>query len=242
MRSTPLWLLPFFAACAGPTSLEPAEVAVEARGTTPWGPLVPVGLDDLAAFDCTDAAAWSLGRRAGMDGVAEVDCLELASASTYSPPHRSPLSIALVRDLVVGDFALEADVMQTGREYGHRDFCLFFGFEDAANFYYVHLATSPDDNAHNVFLVDDAPRRRLADVSPVGVDWGTERWHRLRLERRVEAGTIRVLFDGEVVLETEDTTHGRGRIGFGSFDDTGAVSGVRLWSADADRSATSAPF
>lgn len=221
-------------ACAGPESARGPE--------SPWGELLAVAIEDPGTFDFTDADAWSTARRPGPDGAAEVACLELVSASEYAPPHRSPLSIALVRDLVVGDFALEADVMQTGREYGHRDFCLFFGFQDPANFYYVHLATSPDDNAHNVFLVDDAPRRRIADVSPVGVDWGTERWHRLRLERRVEAGTIRVLFDGEVVLETEDKTHGRGRIGFGSFDDTGAVSGVRLWSPDADRSATAPPF
>ena len=26
------------------------------------------------------------------------------------------------------DFVLEADLLQTGRQYGHRDLCLFFGF------------------------------------------------------------------------------------------------------------------
>lgn len=226
-RTAPLALALLSFGCAAPAPRGPEGVAL--------------AVDELGAFDLSDPDAWSLGRRPGPDGE-QVDCLELVAASVYAPPYRSPLSIALVRDLVVGDFVLEADVMQTGREYGHRDFCLFFGFQDPANFYYVHLATSPDPNAHNVFVVDDAARRPLAPVSTVGVDWGTERWHRLRLVRSVAEGTVRVSFDGEVVLEASDSTHGRGRIGFGSFDDTGAVTGAVLWCGDADRGPTRSPF
>jgi hypothetical protein len=185
----------------------------------------------LSAFTFSDVSAWAHG-----DGA-----LELTGESDYSPPHRSPRSIALLSAHTFGDFVLEADLMQTGREYGHRDLCLFFGFQDPANFYYVHLATTPDPNAHNVFLVDDAPRRPLAPVAEKGVDWGTEVWHRVRLERI--GGRIRVFFDDleHALISVDDATHGAGRVGFGSFDDQGRIDAVRLYGrpAYADQAAAS---
>ena len=180
---------------------------------------------DLGRFDLTDPSAWEVTLRTGPEGEA-VPCLELVGSSDYAPPHRSPRSIALLRERELGDFVLEASLMQTGREYGHRDLCLFFGHRGPARFYYVHLATSPDEHAHNVFLVDGADRRRIAEIPDEGVDWGTEEWHRVRLERTLADGAIRVWFDGELVLEASDHTHGRGRVGFGSFDDTGAFAQI----------------
>src|SRR5262249_43981983 len=64
---------------------------------------------------------------------------QFKAASTYNPPHRSPFHIALVKDIVVGDFVLEAKCQSTAKDYPHRDLCLFFGYQDAAHFYYAHL-------------------------------------------------------------------------------------------------------
>src|SRR5262245_10858059 len=47
--------------------------------------------------------------------------------SSYKPPHRSPYHIALVKDVTVGDFVLEARCRSTVKDYPHRDLCLFFG-------------------------------------------------------------------------------------------------------------------
>jgi len=192
----------------------------------------------LESFDFSDPAAWIHGR--GTDG--RPDRLELSAASAYSPSFRSPLSIALWRDVEVEDFTLEADLLQTGREYGHRDLCLFFGFVDPAHFYYAHLASQPDDHAHNLFLVDGADRRRLAPVPARGVQWGTDRWHRVRLERGLGDGSIRLWLDGELVLEARDSTFGRGRVGFGSFDDSGAVRRIELSAPGGVRVRTTNPF
>ncbi len=170
----------------------------------------------LQRFVFSDPAVWRW----------EADSLALIGPSSYEPPHRSPRSIALFTDGALADFVLEARLMQTGREYGHRDLCLFFGFQDPANYYYVHLATTPDQNAHNVFLVDDAARRPLAPIASQGVAWGTDVWHRVRLER--EGATIRVSFDAQLLFEIEDATHGAGWIGFGSFDDRGRVDDVKI--------------
>jgi hypothetical protein len=51
----------------------------------------------------------------------------------YKPPHRSPVNIALLKDFVVGDFVLEARLQSTVEDYGHRDMCLIFGWQDAAH-------------------------------------------------------------------------------------------------------------
>src|SRR5690606_19498255 len=113
----------------------------------------PRALEDFAM---TDTNAW---RHVADD---RSFAMELARQSRYEPPVRSPVNIALIADRVFGDFILEVDLVQTGREYGHRDMCLFFGVQDPERFYYVHLATAADDHAHNVFIVNRAPRAKIA--------------------------------------------------------------------------------
>lgn len=179
----------------------------------------------LNGFVFTDPSAWKWSA----DGAAFA--LELASQSQYAPPVRSPVNIAAVGDRVFGDFVLEVDLIQTGKEYGHRDMCLFFGIQDPTHFYYVHLATAADDHAHNVFLVNGAPRTKIAKRTTKGVNWGLGIWHTIRVERRLADGAVRVYFDDrqEPVMVAEDRTFGAGWVGFGSFDDTGKVDNLRIW-------------
>ena len=184
------------------------------------------GKGALKHFEMTDPSAWKLAK---IDGNRS---LELFGASDYEPRVRSPRNIAMISDQAFGSFVMEADVMQTGREYGHRDMCIFFGMKDASNFYYTHLATVPDPHAHNIFLVNDEPRVAIATNVSAGVDWGkTNRWHKVKLERSVEEGTIKVYFDDmrTPIMEATDIHFGVGYIGFGSFDDTGRVDNIKIW-------------
>lgn len=192
-----------------------------------WSIVVDVDFASPACrerFAFTDASRW---RWRGDDGTAS---LELLGDSGYEPPVRSPTSIALLKDIEVADFDLDVDVLQTGRDYGHRDLCLFFGFQSPTRYYYVHLAKTPDPHAHNVFRVADAPRESLAAVAENGIDWGDGVWHHVRIERRVANGTIRVFWDGGVqpILSAVDATFAWGRIGFGSFDDSGRIASLRV--------------
>jgi hypothetical protein len=120
----------------------------------------------LQDFVMTEPKAWKRATTNDITG------LELVRQSKYAPAVRSPVNIALVRDKLFTDFVLEADLMQTGREYGHRDMCLFFGFQSPTNFYYAHIATAADDHAHNVFIVKRAPRTKIAKQTTKGVNWG----------------------------------------------------------------------
>jgi len=182
--------------------------------------------DSVADFRFTDPAAWRFAK------TNDTTALELVKQSQYKPIVRSPVNVALIADKVFGDFVLEADLIQTGKEYGHRDMCLFFGFQSPTNFYYTHIATAADPNAHNVFIVNNAPRKNFAKETTQGVNWGLGVWHKVRLERNVAVGTIKVYFDDltKPIMIAEDKTFGAGQIGFGSFDDTGMVDNIRIWS------------
>lgn len=203
----------------------------------PAGPALPAGYsllyqqdftspDSLNDFTFSDPAAWRWS--AGTEG--RPGALELFQQSRYTPRVRSPVNLALIVGREFGDFVLEAELQQTGREYGHRDFCVFFGAKDPANFYYVHLATRADSHAHNVFLVNDAPRTNIASRTTAGVNWGAN-WHRVRLERTLADGGIRVFFDDltQSIMLATDRHFDYGRIGFGSFGDTGKVANIRIW-------------
>ena len=192
--------------------------------------------DVLQQFAMTDRKAWQISRTNNNAA------LELIKQSAYKLPVvktadgkdltvRSPFNIALIADQVFGDFILEADLMQTGREYGHRDMCLFFGVQSPTEFYYAHIATAADPNAHNIFVVNNKPRTNIAKQTTKGVNWGLGVWHKVRLERKLSDGTIKVYFDdfSTPIMVAEDKTFGAGYIGFGSFDDTGMVDNVKVW-------------
>ena len=175
-------------------------------------------------FEFTDSAAWKLSETSNNQS------LELFGESNYQASVRSPFNIAVLKTVSVGSFVLEVDLKQTGREYGHRDMCLFFGLKDATNFYYVHMASVADQNAHNFFIVNDEPRRNIGNMTTEGIKW-SDNWEKVRLERDVKNGTMRLYFNdmSQPVMETTDTHFADGYIGFGSFDDTGMVDNIKLW-------------
>ena len=226
--------------CAGADgSAQPAAASAAADAVMSAAADAVVVLDASAAdglFRFSDPSAFEVGVEGG-DVV-----LTAKGGAKYAPPHRSPLNIALLDTPAFGDFVLDLEMQQTGREYGHRDLCLFFGHQDPARYYYVHIASKADPNAHNVFLVDGAPRRSFAARTTTGIDWGSpDSWHRVRLVR--VGASIRVYFDDldTPIMEAEDSTHGVGRIGFGSFDDEGRFRRIRI-QGDPRPAPTAAPF
>jgi hypothetical protein len=201
----------------------------------PSGPAIPPGYTLLYQQDFegptairdfvfTDPNAWKLSPHP--DGTA----LHQASQSDYAPPVRSPRNIGLIADKVFGDFILEADLLSTGREAPHRDLNLYFGFQDPTHFYYIHIASRGDAVAHHILIVNDAPRVNITRERNEGVQW-TDSWHRIRLERTVADGTIRLFFDDmeNAIMEATDTTFSSGYVGFGSFDDSGLFDNIRIW-------------
>jgi hypothetical protein len=180
--------------------------------------------DDLGNWDFTDANAWRIAKVEG-DRV-----LEQHKASQYEPKVRSPFNQALAKGVDVGDFVLDADLKSTTRDYGHRDLCLFFGHEDPSHFYYVHLGKEADEHAHSIFIVNGRPRVSIAETRTKGTPW-TDGWHRVRIVRKAADGLIQVFFDDmkTPVMTAHDKTFRHGRVGVGSFDDTGMFDSIQVW-------------
>ncbi|MBI5852775.1 MAG: hypothetical protein HZB39_17325 [Planctomycetes bacterium] len=208
-------VLAFVSACASaPSSRTGEDVAWEMPADAHGARL---------AFENSDPRAFSW--RDGERGPE----LVLAEPARWEAPVRAPQAIALCTELAFGEFTLDVEVAQTGREYPHRDLCLYFGWRDAAHFGYVHLSSAADENAHGVFLVDGAPRRQVTARRDAGIAWGApDAWHRVRLERR--DGRVRVFVDGasEAVMEADAAPFRDGFCGVGSFDDVGAFRALRI--------------
>ncbi len=184
--------------------------------------------DALRDFQFSDPDAWRLGTQNGRH------FMEQFQKSNYEYKVRSPYNIGLLRTLRLRNFILECELQQTGKDYGHRDMCLFYNFQNRSQFYYSHIATKPDDHAHSCFLVDNKPRIRIDGDRTNGFDWGKDAWHQFRLVRNADRGTITLFADGgdTPIMTATDKTFGWGYVGFGTFDDTGRVSNVKIWAPE----------
>jgi len=156
--------------------------------------------------------------------------------SKYKPPHRSPLNISLLKDVVVGDFVLTVKAKSTCREYGHRDMDLFFGYQDPAHFHYVHLGKQADPHANQIFIVNESDRTMITDKKSPGTPWD-DQWHTLKLVRCVAEGTIEVYFDDmkTPAMTAKDKTFVWGQVGLGSFDDSGNWDDFKLFGKKVER-------
>ncbi len=178
-----------------------------------------------AHWEPVDPSAWKIVNENGNHVYA------LYADSHYEPPVRSPHAISLVKGLTVSDCIIEAKLKQTGRDYGHRDMCIFLDYQDPSHFYYVHIATHADAHANSIFLVNGAPRVSIATERTEGTDWGRGVYHTVRVTRCTKTGFIKVYFDDmeHPIMVAKDRHFLSGRVGFGSFDDRGNVDDVRIW-------------
>jgi len=180
--------------------------------------------DSTARWEPTDATAWRI-ESIGDNRVYS----QFKRRSKYEPPVRSPYNRSLLRDVIVGDLVLDVRLQSTIPDYGHRDLCLFFGYQDASHFYYVHLGKKADDHANQIFIVDGKPRKKISITSTPGTNWD-DQWHHARVVRLVATGEIRVYFDDmrKPIMTARDRSFVWGRVGVGSFDDTGRFDDMRL--------------
>ena len=152
--------------------------------------------------------------------------------ANYQPKHRSPINYALVKDLSVSDFVLEANCQSTVKDYPHRDLCLFFGYQGPNQYYYAHLGKTTDDHANQIFIVNNADRTKISTKTTNGTPW-TDDWHHLKVVRKAADGTIEIYFDDmqKPCQTATDKTFPSGQVGIGTFDDLGnwddVMSGAR---------------
>ena len=178
----------------------------------------------LDAWQATDSAAWRIEETLGGK------VLALFGKSNYKPEVRSPLNINMIRDVTVSSFVLELKMLSTTKDYAHRDLCLLFGHQDPSHFYYVHIANKSDAHSNSIFIVDGKPRVSIAKTRTAGTKWD-DNWHTVRLVRDVKKGTIEIFYDDRPapIMTAVDDTFKWGKVGVGSFDDTGQFDNLCLW-------------
>lgn len=156
--------------------------------------------------------------------------LVLVKEGTPAGPIRRPAALAILKSPAFGRVTLEAEIRSTAPpDLKVRDLLLIVGYESPTRFYYVHLSGVTDGVHNGIFLVADADRRRIDDGKgePQLKD---QAWHRARVERDSSTGRIDVFVDGSAkpVLQATDTTIPSGRVGLGSFDETGEFRGITV--------------
>jgi len=224
MRALTLSLLTAFAVTATADEPVPAWASSSKVEYSLSGP------DNAEHLVFSDPAVWSFGKDAAGAGLLELKYDTKKYKSSYSPKHRSPVHIALFKRPVGADFVMDLEMQSTIAPYGHQDLCLFFGFQSPEKYYYTHIARAADPNAHNVFVVNDAPRKNIATKTTKGVDWKADTWHKVRLARQGSTGKVEVFFDDlkTPIITADDKTFQGGYVGVGSFDDTGRYRNVRI--------------
>lgn len=162
------------------------------------------------------------------------DVLALEKAGVPGGPVRRPAGILVLRDHAVRDFTLDLEVKSTAPvDLAVRDVVLVFGYQSPTRFYYTHMAAKTDAVHNGIFLVDDADRKRL-DAPDSTAHLKNQEWHRVRLVRDTASGRIEVSFDGTPMLSATDRTLLEGRIGVGSFDETGEFRNITLTGVPAE--------
>jgi hypothetical protein len=178
-------------------------------------------------WETTDDASWDLESKDGNHTFSQNKRI-----SSYTPKVRSPHNIALVKDLKAGSVTITFRVRSTKDTGNHRDCCVFFGYQDPEHFYYVHLGAKPDPASGQIMIVNNEPRRPLTE-NKTPIPW-TDQWHKVKLVRDVDRGSIEIFFDDmdRPVMTAKDSTFGKGRIGIGSFDDMNEFDDIRIYAKE----------
>ena len=117
-------------------------------------------------------------------------------------------------DLSDVTLSLRASTFELLRAEGGADYALVLGWRDGANHYFALVHA--DAGKSGIYAVVDGRRTQIAAVmDPLLTDG---HWHDVRFERRGERLSLR--FDGAEVAAVDDTTHGAGRVGVGSINDS----------------------
>jgi hypothetical protein len=172
----------------------------------------------------TDAKAWKFVKT---DKGSAYSQFQL---SKYKTLHRSPFNISLIKDVKVTDFVFEVKAQSLGKDVPHRDMCVFFGYQDPAHFYYVHMAKAMDDHANQIFIVNGADRVKISTKTSKGTPWD-DKWHHVKVVRKVDTGAIEIYWDDmkTPIMTATDKTFTWGQVGIGSFDDAGNWTDVKLY-------------
>lgn len=154
--------------------------------------------------------------------------LQLLTGREPLPGPRKPFQFALMEMPPASHVTLEADVRPT-----KRSLMIVFAYQDPEHFDYVHFSTDTAAKAavHNgVFHVYGGERVRISAPAGPAAFSAINRWFHLKVEWNGATGQVQGFVDGVAVpaLHAVDLSLTSGRIGIGSFDETGDFKNVKV--------------
>lgn len=151
--------------------------------------------------------------------------LRLVTAGPVGDPRR-PVQFALWKPGCVGDFELDVRARRAGKSL-----LVAFGFQDRLHYYYAHISSDPGNHrVHNgIFKVNGSERYRIGGAGATPALPSTD-WHRIKVVRNVEPGSIEMFVDGEAAprFSVIDRDYVYGWVGVGSFNETGDFDDFHL--------------
>jgi len=147
---------------------------------------------------------------------------------------RAPTAYALLRNHEVSDFVFSGRIRcLADPDNPHRDMLVVFNFQDPFHFYYIHFSAVSDE-VHNIIGLVNGSDRIKINLEPAGGSRAvlTDRmYHHFKVVYAADSGNIRAFLDdmNTPLLTAQDKTLGHGRVGVGSFDDTGSFTSIVLW-------------
>jgi hypothetical protein len=184
------------------------------------------GAEPLTIFNrqwtVPDPADWKIANEEG------IPVLTLVTAKGPVGAPRRPFQFALTDVPRYDRLIVEADVKAL-----KRSILIVFAYRDAAHFNYAHLSTDTAvaQPVHNgIFHVYGGERVRISpDLGPASFS-SAGTWHRVKLTHTASTGAVAVTVDDRSIpsLDAVDLSLGAGKLGIGSFDETGSFKNVRI--------------
>jgi hypothetical protein len=201
-------------------TLPVAAAAMAAPVTPPLaGRIKAFGMD----WAVIDAADWKV------EGAGAGEVLHLVTARPQERNPRRPIQFALAETAPIGKFTIEVEVK---KQAPRGSLIIVYAWERDGYFDYLHLSGDAAEKVevHNgVFHCYAGDRVRISPKQgPATLP--TEGWHKIRMTYDASKGLMEAWVDGQTSpsLKAIDLSLGAGRIGIGSFFNTGSFRNFKL--------------
>ena len=156
------------------------------------------------------------------------ELLHMAHSRGPLPGPRRPIQFALLDMPPARDVTVELDIRPL-----QKSCIIVFAYQDPNHFDYAHLSidTAAKQPRHNgVFHVYQGERVRISSPEGPAAFPETGQWYHVVLKFSGEIGEVKVSVDGKEIpaLHAFDVSLKQGRIGLGSFDETGDFRNVKV--------------
>lgn len=180
--------------------------------------------DTIQIFD----HEWSVPNRADWEIQEEggTPILHMKVGRNPLPGPRRPFQFAIAETEPFSKVTVDADIRPLKRSV-----MIVYAYRDPAHFDYAHISTDITNPVHNgVFHVYGGERVRISREGGPASFPEINRWYHVRLVQDGATGTVNVTVDGKAIpaLHAVDLSLTTGKVGIGSFNETGDFKNVKI--------------